>query len=69
MSRITPDRKLSYENTIFYSINNQIAYGGDINYNNGTGGESIYGLTFDDENFNLRHVKKYLLSMTNQGPN
>jgi cyclophilin family peptidyl-prolyl cis-trans isomerase len=68
LSRIS-NTKLSYENSIFYSITNQIAYGGDINFNNGTGGESIFGLTFNDENFILQHRKKYLLSMTNSGAN
>ena len=42
---------LTYQNSIFYSITNQMAYGGDILFNNGTGGESIYGLTFSDKNF------------------
>ena len=68
MSKIS-NQMLSYNNTIFYSITNQMAYGGDINFNNGTGGESIYGLNFADENFILKHQKKYLLSMTNSGPN
>jgi len=41
--------------------------GGDIVNEDGTGGESIYGYKFDDENFNHSHDKSYLLSMANCG--
>ena len=40
-----------------------MAMGGDIVYNNGQGGESIYGKPFADENFKLKHTVPYLLSM------
>ncbi|XP_047955756.1 peptidyl-prolyl cis-trans isomerase CYP40-like [Salvia hispanica] len=61
---------LHYKGSRFSSIiRGFMVQGGAISDENGSVGESIYGATFDDENFELKHTRKGMLSMANNGPN